>query len=130
MTKIPYTVEQIQLLQSNKFVKACTERYITFTDDCKIQALKLDGERWYFRDIFRYFWFPEFLITSNVPKKTLSNWKHAMKTKWLINMIDQKKWRKKKIDISKLTKDEYIQYLEARTEYLEELHRRTAGRYP
>lgn len=130
MTKVPYTEEQIQLLQSNKFVKACTEKYMTFTDDCKIQALKLDNERWYFRDIFRYFWFPEFFIDSDVPKQTIKNWRRALKIKWLINMVDQKKWRKKQVDVSKLTKDEYIQYLEARTEYLEELHRRTAGRYP
>ena len=125
MTKIPYTAEQIQLLQSNQYVKACTEKYITFTDNCKIQALKLDSERWYFRDIFRYFWFPEFLITSSVPKKAMWNWKHAMKTKWIGNMIGQKKGRKRKekIDISQMSKDEYIKYLEAKTAYLEEIQK-------
>jgi hypothetical protein len=34
------------------------------------------------------------------------------------------------MDMSKLTKDEYIQYLEAKTAYLEELHERIYGKYP
>lgn len=130
MSKNIYTHEQIQILQSNQYVKSCTEKCITFTDDCKIRALKLDNEHWYYKDIFRYFWFPEFFIDSEAPLRTIKNWRHALKTKWLVNMVDQKRGRKKKIDTSKFTKDEYIQYLEARAEYLEELHRRTAWRYP
>jgi beta-lactam-binding protein with PASTA domain len=41
-------------------------------------------------------------------------------------MINVQKGRKKKeiIDVSQMSKDEYIAYLEAKTAYLEELNRR------
>jgi hypothetical protein len=47
-------------------------------------------------------------------------------------LIKTKKWRKKleKIDISKMTKDEYIRYLETKTSYLEELHNQAYWKYP
>ena len=48
-----------------------------------------------------------------------------MRTKGLGNMIGQTKGRKPKetVDISKMTKDEYITYLEAKTAYLEEINK-------
>jgi len=55
----------------------------------------------------------------------MRNWRHTRKIKGLGKMIDQKKGRKSKetVDISKMTKDEYITYLEAKTAYLEEINR-------
>jgi hypothetical protein len=45
MTKAVYSLEQIMLLKTNfRYVKGCSPKYITFTDECKIEALKLDSE--------------------------------------------------------------------------------------
>jgi hypothetical protein len=47
-------------------------------------------------------------------------------------LISKKKWKQKKkvIDTSKMSKDEYIEYLEAKTLYLEELHKKVCWYYP
>jgi len=131
MSNKEYNKEQIELLKSNKYVKGCTSKYITFTDEIKIEALKLDKDWVYFKDIFRYFSFPDFVTESLVPKQSLKSWRHRFKNKWL-SWLTWIKWRKKweKIDISKMSKDDYIKYLETKTAYLEELHKSAYWHYP
>jgi len=41
MSKKLYTQEEIGILKTNKYVKNCSKKYITFTDEIKIKALKL-----------------------------------------------------------------------------------------
>jgi hypothetical protein len=41
MAGIQYNNEQVQELQKNKYVKFVTNKYITFTLECKIEFLKL-----------------------------------------------------------------------------------------
>lgn len=81
MTKILYTPEQIGILKENKYIKDCSPKYITFTDQCKIEALELDKDGWYFRDIFRHLGFPEFFVDSIISKQTIKNWRHALRIK-------------------------------------------------
>lgn len=132
MTNILYTEEQILLLRENPYVKNCSQRHCVYTDQCKIEALKLDEQWWYFRDIFRYLGFPDFYVTSKAPKQIIKNWRHALRTRWLSNMLQSRRgrktegsqWRKKEEkDISLMNKDEYIAYLETKTAYLEEIQR-------
>lgn len=96
MTKVPYTPEQIQILQSNQYVKSCSEKYITFTDNCRITALKLDDQKWYHKDIFRYLWFPDFIIDSETPRYALKDWRRRVRDRWAAGIIGSKKERKKK----------------------------------
>jgi len=132
MSKKAYTWEEIEIIKENKYVKNCTSKYITFTDEIKLEALKLYDKWLYFRDIFRQFWFPDFIISSEVPRQALKDWRKRIKIKWLSWLIGTKKWRKKweKIDISKMSKDEYIEYLETKTAFLEELHKTKYWHYP
>jgi len=44
MSKREYTKEQIEELLKNPYVKDCSTKYITFTDDFKVKALGLDAE--------------------------------------------------------------------------------------
>lgn len=123
MKKQIYTKEEIKEILNNTNVKSCTEKYITFTDDFKLKALELD-KRWFIpKKIFEEFWFPEYIINSATPWRSLKRWRYNKKNKWISWLIWNIKWRKKKeiYDISKMSKDEYIEYLETENAVLKEL---------
>ena len=129
MWEIKYNNEQIKELESNKYVKSCTNKNINFTKECKIKVLELN-KKWIFtKEIFQSLWFPEYVINSKIPSKSLDRWKRNIKIKWL---IEENKWRKKKekFDVSKMSKDEYIEYLETENAILKELKKLIDWEYP
>lgn len=132
MTKIEYTKEQIEELLSNSNVKACTKKYITFTDEFKLKSVELNKQWLLSKRIFKDFWFPEYILNSITPSDSIRRWKFKLKNKWLSWLIQTKKWRKKveKIDISKMTQEEKIKYLETENAYLKELHKQIYWKYP
>ncbi len=123
MSKQEYNKVQIKELLNNSNVKKCSSKYITFNDDFKLLALDLDKKWMIHRDIFRKYWFPEYIINSKIPEKSLKNWRYNAKHKWIESLQNTKKWRKKKenFDISKMTKDEELEYLRTKVAVLEEL---------
>ncbi len=129
MTKIKYTKEQIKEIKANINVKNCTEKHIIFTKGFKIQADKLAKEYISSKEIFSQFWFPKYVINSDTPKNSISRWKRNINIKWI---IEENKGQKKKeyIDISKMNKDEYIEYLEAKLAIVEELKKLDKWNYP
>ena len=132
MSKQEYSKEQIKELLKNPRVKKCSSKYITFEDNFKIEALKLDKQWIMHRGIFEQFWFPEYIISSKIPEKSLKNWRYNAKHKWIKSLQNTKKWRKKKekLDITKMTKDEYITYLETENTILKELKKLIDWGYP
>jgi len=132
MSKQEYSKFQIKELLNNPNVKNCSSKYITFNDDFKLLALKLDKQWVIHRDIFIKFWFPEYIINSKIPEKSLKNWRYNAKHKWIESLQNTQKWRKKKenFDISKMTKDEYIEYLETENAVLKELKKLIDWNYP
>ncbi len=119
MAGIKYNKEQIEELQKNKYVKKVTEKYITFTLECKIEFLKL-SEKWvFYREIFKKLWFPEYIFKSQITERAYQRWKRNLK-KW---EIEKTKWKpkKEKIDFDNMNKDQYIEYLEAKVAYYEEI---------
>ena len=132
MTRIQYTTEQIDILSNNIYIKSITDKYITFTNKMKIESLNLDSKWMYFKDIFKYLWFPDFIINSNIPKQSLKNWRNKVKTKWFIWLSDTKKWRKEKdkVDFDNLDKDREIEYLKAKVAYLEEIAKLKINWFP
>ena len=129
MTTIKYTEEQIKELKSNQNVKNATSKHIIFTKEFKIKAVKLAKEYVTAKEIFKQYWFPEYIINSDIPSQSLARWKNNINNKWL---IEEKKWRPKKeyINTSKMTKDEYIEYLEAKLALVEELKKLDKWNYP
>lgn len=132
MSKREYTKEQMQELLSNPNVKSCTSKYIIFTEEFKIRSITLDQSWFYHRRIFKDFGFPEYIINSKIPMQSLKNWRWKFKKKWILWLVDTKRWRvkKEKNNTSTMNKDEYIKYLEAKTSYLEELHKKVYWNYP
>ena len=131
MSKQIYTKKQIKELEWNPNVKLCSSKYITFKDEFKLKVLELDRQWKIHRDIFKSFWFPEYIISSKIPEKSLKNWRFKAKHEWINSLKNTKKWRKKKeYEPSKMSKDEYIEYLETKLVVLEELKKITDWKYP
>jgi len=132
MSKQEYNNDQIEELWNNSNIKKCSKKYITFTDEFKLEALKLDKQWIIHREIFRKFWFPEYIIKSTIPEKSLKNWRYKAKHKWIESLQNTKKWRKKKeiYDVSKMTKDEELEYLRTKVTILEELKKLVDWGYP
>ena len=129
MALIKYTENQIQELLQNKYVKSCSSKNITFTKECKLEALKLEETNWNRKEIFELLWFPEYVFNTRIPTKNIDRWKRNIKNKWI---IEKRRWRKIKevFDVSKISKDEYIAYLEAKILLSEELKQIDNWGYP
>lgn len=132
MAELKYSKEQIIELKQNKYVKNCTSKYLSFTDEFKIKALELDKRHFFSKEIFQELWFPEYVINTKLPKNTIATLRFKEKTQWIQWLINSKKWRKKQkaIDFENMSKDEKIEYLEAENEYLKELYKLKHGKYP
>lgn len=128
MAQIKYNESQRDELKSNKYVKNCTEKHVVFKKDFKFEAIKLH-KIMIPKEIFKKFWFPEYIINSEIPKNSIARWEKNINEKWV---IEENKWRKIKeyFDISKMNKDEYIEYLEAKLALVEELKKIDKWEYP
>ena len=132
MAAIKYNDSQIKELKQNKYVKDCTQKYITFTDKFKIKVLKW-VEKWeYHRQIFEDSGFPDYVGNTDLVPRIVWNWKFKMKNKWLEWIIGTSKGRKKweKIDVTKMTTEEHNQYLKAEVSYLKEIYKNAYWKYP
>ncbi len=133
MTKEKYSTEQMKELLTNPNVKSCTLKRMTCTDDFKIKAITLYQDWRYSRKIFEEFEFPGFIINSNIPKRSLKDWRKKVRDWWMWALISSKRWRKKinELNLANMTKDEYIEYLEAKIAYQDELHKKVCkSAYP
>ena len=132
MSHKKYSEDQVVELLSNEYVKSCSEKYITFTDAFKVLCIEQDNLWSYHRDIFSLCSFPEYIIESKVPSMCLKRWRAVVKKSWESWLVWNKKWRPKKerIETSKMSKDEYIQYLEAKLALSEALGQWESWKYP
>lgn len=132
MAEFKYTETQIKELEWNKYVEKCTGKQIRFTNECKIEVLKMADKWMFYREVFHKLWFPEHVVFSKVPWISYTRWKNIRNKNGLIGLIWAKKWRpkKEKKDISKMTLVEKNLYLEAEVAYLKELHKTAYGKYP
>ncbi len=132
MAGIKYSKKQVEELLKNKYVKDCTQKYISFTDEFKIKVLELDNKWIYHRKIFKELWFPEYICISDVVNRTLRNLRHNVKTKWKDFLLESKKWRKKveNVDINKMTLLEQNEYLKTENAVLKEIYKLKYWKYP
>jgi len=128
MAKILYSLEQVQELSNSPYVEKCSDRYIVFTKEYKIEFLRLSEQWIFYREIFKLLWFPKYIVESKVPERSYNRWKKNMRN----GTLESKKWRKKKgnTDFSKMTPEEQVKYLQAENAYLKELHKTIYWHYP
>jgi hypothetical protein len=95
-------------------------------------VLKLADKWIFYREIFKIFWFPEYVVNSKVPERSYTRWKNLLKNKWLHWLVGVKKWRplKEKIDINKMTLEEQNVYFKTENAYLKEIHKKVYWHYP
>ena len=131
MAGIKYSETQIAELKQNKYVKNVTQRHIIFTKACKEEVLRLTKQWLFYREIFEKLGFPEYVVSSKIPQRNFHRWNNKQKN-W---SIEDKKWRPKKsgistLDINNMTQEEYIEYLETKVLFLEELKKVTEKWFP
>ena len=87
-----YTKEQIKEIKSLKYVKNCTARHIVFNKEFKEEVVKIALKKVPSKDIFRQFWFPEYVVKSTIPANAIARWKY-LHERW---MVEDVKWRPRK----------------------------------
>ena len=129
MTDNKYNDFQIEELKNNINVKNCTKKHIVFTKEFKYKSLELAKKYISAKEIFMKFWFPEYVVNSEIPSNSLARWKKLSK-KWV---VEETKWRPKKeenIDFSKMNLKQQNEYLRTENLYLKELHKQIYWEYP
>jgi putative transposase len=120
LKRAKFSPEQIEILMQNPYVKNCTKNYIAYTTEAKIKAMKLWNKGETAISIFRKFNFPEYIVDSDTPRKSLQRWKTLFGEHWKKAFRKWKKWRPKSrpvIDTSDMNSKEYINYLETELLY-------------
>jgi len=130
MSKTLYTEAQKEELLRNKYVLRCTNKHVTYTKECKYKAVTLCNKGLTSKEIFMRLWLPKFIINSDIPRKAVSRWKLIIKERWKEWFEKSTRWRKKHIDFSNMSKEEYIKYLETEVAYLKELNSSIKLEYP
>ena len=134
MSKRLYSKVQIKELKANKYVMNCTEKSIQFTDEFRKIAMELDGKE-FPRVVFKNYWFPDYVVNSEVPKESFKRRRRSIRGKWEIWLIDNR-WRPYKnkiegkswetIEVSK----EEREYMQAELAVYKELFWDNIGWYP
>ena len=128
MARVHYSSEKMQELLNNPYVKKCSERYITFTKECKIEFLKLSGQWLFYKDIFRVLGFPSYIVDSDIPKNSYIRWKRNLQN-WILEWKKGKPKKEQK-DFDSMWLIEQNAYLQAENTYLKELHKTIYWHYP
>ena len=123
MAILKYTWEQRKELEMNQYVQKCSEKYITFTEACKLKYIQLYQQGIFYREIFAQFGFPKYILTSELPKSCSQRWKKVFQEHWVWG-FSQKKWRKQthKFDLNNLSIEEQNEYLRAENAYLRKIY--------
>lgn len=135
MTK--YNKIQIEELSNNPYVLKCGKTWITFSKECKLEAVKLWNNWISTKRIFKDFWFPEYVVDDIIPKNSVCRWNKQYLLHWEDAFWKlSKRWKKlgfkwkKKLNINKLTNDELIEYYKTENAYLKELIKEKHWFYP
>ena len=115
-----FTKEQINKLSANKNVVKCSKKYIKYSDDFKINAIRqyCNGDK-SFKQIFEEAGFDLKIIGERTPADCFKEWKEIFKKKGEIGLISflNKKGRHR-IRTDKITDTEKIKILEVTIAYL------------
>ena len=81
MSKRIFTSEQLRELRSNKYVRKCSKKSVSFTSDFKILAVSLYKQGLALSEVFRRAGFDLSTIGKETPKACLKRWRKLVKNK-------------------------------------------------
>lgn len=128
MTNIAYSKKQIKELLNNPYVEKCSEKYITYTAECKIEFLKLSKQWLFYREIFRKLWFPSYIVNSKIPERAYNRWKKYLEN-WIFEW-KKKSNKKERVNFEAMTIEEQVEYLKTENAYLKEFNKTIYWHYP
>jgi hypothetical protein len=122
MSKRILSLEEQEILRKNPSVAACSDRSISFTGQFKQYAVQAYNQGKGSQDIFTEAGIPLEIIGHKIPKDCLKRWR---KKDEILLRSDGRgihgrggRPRKERVDLSKMTEQEKIEYLELRCAYL------------
>ncbi len=123
MIKTIYTKKQMNELLRNPCVEKCSDRYITFKDDIKYEAVVLWKSWLSCREVFEKYKFPDYILNSVIPRKCIARWNKIINEKWEDYFWTKRKWRIKVEDdfnIKNMNKYEVEEYYKIKLKYYKE----------
>jgi hypothetical protein len=124
-----FTPEEREKLLQNKHVAKVTNHSVSFTPDFKRFAVAESLERGRRpQDIFITEGIPVSLIGNRIPERVVSSWKKIIKEKGVEALMEDgrgknkrsnKRRKKERIDVSKMSDKEIIEYYKAKIAYTE-----------
>lgn len=122
--RISFTKKEQELLAQNPYVIRCSDHSITYVPEFKQRALRAhfrEGKD--ARTIFAEANFPPTIVASKVPHSRLKAWRKvagALEEKYdFKDRRGQMGRPRSPLDVSKMTTEERIQYLEAKVAYVD-----------
>ncbi len=123
MTKKKYSQKQIKELLRHPYIKNCAGTNITFSNDMKYESVVLWKSWLTWKEVFKKYKFPKYIINSNIPTKCLSRWNKTINERWKDWFNISKRWKKadyNKLNIENMSKYEIYDYFKIKMKYLEE----------
>lgn len=93
MSKKLFTKQEQQLLMKHSYVKAVSEKAITYTDEFKAMAIKEYGEGKFARQIFENAGFDIEIVGIGRAKSALKRWRAAYQENGISGLEDTRKYR-------------------------------------
>lgn len=123
-----FTAEDQDALRSNPNVVRCTDKSITYRDEFKRAALRAYYEHGRnARAIFAEADFPDSVVATLTPKRAIERWRKKYGAAYgHVDLSDKRgtsknggRTRKERLDVSRMTDQEKIDYYEAKVAYQE-----------
>jgi len=118
MSKKLFTKEEQKLLKKHPYVKAVSEKGITYTDEFKAIAIKEEEKGKNSRDIFEEAGFDLDIVGIHRAKSSLKRWRAAYKEKGVLGLEDTRKYHSGRPLERELSLEEKYARLEAQNAIL------------
>jgi len=120
MSKITFTAEQVAVLKGNQYVKAASEKSITYTDDYKRYFVSESLQGKHAKQIFREAGFPVEVLGEERIKAFARKWRKRYREEGMLSLEDTRKHSSGRPRKTERTPQQEIEWLKERIILLEQ----------